>query len=39
MLEKLGMHFYYIGNTPIGGYYHRLAERGLPPKEREIYMK
>ena len=39
MLERIGIYFYYIGNTPIGTYYHRLAERGLTPQESEIFKR
>ena len=31
-LEKMGMLYYYNGNTAAGEQYHRIAERGLTPK-------
>jgi tetratricopeptide (TPR) repeat protein len=33
VLEKIGMLYYYNGNTAMGEQFHRLAERGLSPHE------
>jgi hypothetical protein len=33
----MGIFYYYSGNTAVGGYYHRLAERGLNAAEIEVY--
>jgi tetratricopeptide (TPR) repeat protein len=32
VLEKIGMLYYYNGNTAVGEQYHRYAERGLSPR-------
>ena len=33
VLEKIGMLYYYNGNTAISEQYHRYAERGLSTRE------
>ncbi len=36
VLEKIGILYYYNGNTAVGQQYHRYAERGLSPRELEM---
>jgi hypothetical protein len=37
VLEKIGMLYYYSGNTAMGEQFHRFAERDLTSKELEMF--
>lgn len=39
ILEKMGLLYYYSGNTTMGEHYHRLADKGLTPKELQLQRK